>query len=331
MIQMTLRCLAHKCSRRAILSLAMFDFLTGGIPVLAQELAVVSRAADALVFHDIETGSESGRVAVGDFPHEVALNAAGSHAYVASYGGDTIHAIDLRTRQVRAFRFEEHEALHGVAVSREPGVFWVTAEKSGAVLEIDEGTGEIVRAWPTHGNQSHMAAATPDGRKLYVADLGSDAVSVIDRIAGTTTRVSTGAGPEGVEVSPDGAETWVSNRDDNTVSVIDTTSDRVVATFSSGGVFPVKLRFRPDGREVWIANNRSASIAVFDGASRELVGTIRVGERPLGIAFSADSRTAYVTRPGDNEILEIETPTRTIRRRLKTAGSPDGLVWVDEN
>lgn len=295
----------------------------------AQHLAVVSRGADALLVHDLATGSIVGSAAAGEFPHEVALHRGTRRAFVASYGGSTIHVIDMGTVEtLRVLDFPGRSALHGVHVSRDGNLLWVTAEESGEVLEIDSRTGEQIRSWKTRGYRSHMLTSTPDDQKLYVANIDSGTVSVIHRARGTVDVLLTGAGTEGIDVAPDGGEVWASNRADNTISVINTETDRVVATVETSGDFGVKLRFSPDGREVWVANNRSGTITVFDTAKRTLLETIEVGARPLGIVFSYDGRRAYVSRPGANEIVEIDPGSHTIIRRIPTGASPDGMAWL---
>ena len=173
-----------------------------------------------------------------------------------------------------------------------------------------------------------MVAATPDDRKLYVPNLDDGTVSVIDRSDGSLRQIETGEGPEGIGVSPSGAEVWVANRGDGTVSVIDRRTDEIIERFPTEGRFPVKLRFSPDGRYVLVANNRSGSVSLFDTESRSLLAVIPTGERPLGLAFSGDSRLGYVTRPGADEVVEIDLRSHRVTRRLRTLPNPDGILWL---
>lgn len=297
-------------------------------PVEAQHLVVVSRGENALILHALPEGHITRRIPVGTFPHEIARDEAGHTVFIASYGGSTIHAVSTVDWKARAIVLEGYGPLHGIVASTDGASLWVTAEEAGLVLEVDARTGRVVRTWPTGGEQSHMLARTPDARKLYVANIRSGDVSVLSRPGEAATRVTTGQGAEGIDVTPDGTEVWVSNRGDNSVSVIDTRTDSVVTTLSTGGVFPVKVRVRPGAGEVWVVNNRSGSVAVFDRLRRRRVTTIQTGERPLGLAFSPDGRSAWVTRPGHNEVVEIDAVARTIVRRLATGASPDGILWL---
>src|SRR5260370_40106277 len=76
---------------------------------------------------------------------------------------------------------------------------------------------------------------SPDGGKLYVANLDGNSVSVADTATNTvTTTIPVGSGPQGVAVTPDGSEVYVTNYNDNTVSVIATATNTVTATIGVG-------------------------------------------------------------------------------------------------
>ena len=74
------------------------------------------------------------------------------------------------------------------------------------------------------GLQPEGVAVSPDAKQVYVANLSSNSVSVINA---TTTppsvvvAIPVGAGPFGVAVTPDGKHAYVTNQSPNTVTVID--------------------------------------------------------------------------------------------------------------
>jgi YVTN family beta-propeller protein len=72
------------------------------------------------------------------------------------------------------------------------------------------------------GSGPEAVAVSPDGRRAYVANMGSDSVSVIDTRAAATigTPIAVGDEPDGVAVSPDGTRAYVTNRSGNSISVI---------------------------------------------------------------------------------------------------------------
>jgi YVTN family beta-propeller protein len=76
---------------------------------------------------------------------------------------------------------------------------------------------------------------TPDGTKAYVANTGSNTVSVIDTASNIVmSAAAVGNFPDQVAITPDGTRAYVTNILSNSVSVIETTSNTVAATVAVG-------------------------------------------------------------------------------------------------
>jgi YVTN family beta-propeller protein len=324
--------------------------LTGAAaPARAGGMLIVLNKSDheaALVNPDTRT--VMARLPTGKGPHEAAVSPDGRYAYVSNYGafgifregerprmepGSTITVLDLHARSVKAtFDLGEYKQPHGLAVSENGKRLWVTVEGAQAVLELDARSGEVLRVWKTEAQVSHMVVVTPNQRKLYVANIGSGSVTVIDRSNPFPSRavksVATGAGAEGIDVSRDGKQVWVTNRGANTISVIDTATDAVLATFESGGAMPIRVKFTPDGRQAWVSNARSNAVTVFDAATRQLIGKIEVGAVPVGIQMTPDGKQAFVANTNDNKVTVIDMATRQVLGSFMTGTEPDGMAWA---
>lgn len=320
---------------RAILVLAALaaSSLTGS-RAAAQEalLVVLNKAGDEAALVDPATYEVVDRLPTGVGPHEVAISPDGRFAYVSDYGGETpgntLTVLDLVDRDVvAAYGLVNYTRPHGIATSADGSVLWVTAEGARAVLELDTATGEIRHVWRTGQNVSHMVAATPDESKLYVANIGSGSVSVIDRAGGSVTTVPTGAGAEGIAVSPDGREAWATNRGEGTVSVIEVETDEVVATFPSGGEVPIRVAFTPDGAEAWVSNAGSDAVTVFRTADRTLDATLEVGAVPVGILISPDGSRAFVANTRADRVTVFDVASRQRIEAFTTGTEPDGMAW----
>lgn len=315
------------------------------VPVVAADLLVVLNKSDheaALV--DPTTYEVLAKLPTGKGPHEAAASPDGRTAFVSNYGsfgvfregeqprmepGNTITVLDLAARRVKAtFDLGSYRQPHGLRVSRDARRLWVTCEGARAVLELDAESGQVLKAWETEQDVSHMVVPTPDEHKLYVANIGSGSVTVIDRTTDIVKSIPTGAGAEGIDASPDGKEIWVSNRAANTVSVLDAGRDRVLATFESGGEMPIRVKFTPDGTEVWVSNARSNAVTVFNAASRQLIGRVEVGAVPVGILMTPDGRRAFVANTNANQVTVIDVPARKVLRTFTTGTEPDGMAWA---
>ncbi len=317
------------------------------VPTLAAAgtLVVLNKSDHEAALVDAQTLEVIARLPTGQGPHEAAASPDGRYVYVANYGafavfregerprmqpGHTITVLDLQTQSVKAtWDLGEYRQPHGIWVSRDGTRVWVTCEGNQAVLELDAATGKILKAWTTGQQTSHMVVPTPDERKLYVANIGSGSVTVIDRTNDTVKSIPTGAGAEGIDVLPDGREVWVTNRAANTISILRVADDSVVATVPSGGEVPIRLKFTPDGRQAWVSNARSNTITVFDVATRKLLDTIAVGAVPVGLLMTPDGRRVFVANTNANQITVVDIAERRVLRSFTTGNEPDGMTWAE--
>lgn len=311
----------------------------------ADLLVVLNKSDHQAALVDPASYQVIAKLPTGKGPHEVAASPDGRFAYVSNYGsygfhpgeqprqepGHTITVGDLKQRSVKTtFELTPYSKPHGIWVSHDGKLLWVTCEGSQAVLELDAATGKVLRAWKTNQETSHMLVPTRDEKKLYVANIGSGTISVIDR----TNRdqdpktIPAGKGSEGIDASPDAPEVWVANRGANTVSVISTVSDTVLESLDSGGKTPIRVKFTPDGKQAWVSNMDSSTISVFDSASRKLVATIEVGKLPVGIQISRDGRRAFIANTNANQVTVIEVATRKVLGRFTPGTEPDGMAWA---
>ena len=99
----------------------------------------------------------------------------------------------------------------GVALDPD-GVMYVTNEISGSVSAIEETTGQVIATIPV-GHLPQGIAVDPATNRIFVANYGSDSVSVISGTSNTviTTLTNVGNGPNTVAYFQRGHEMWVGN------------------------------------------------------------------------------------------------------------------------
>lgn len=310
----------------------------------ADRLIVLNKSAQEAALVDPASLIVVARIRTGEGPHEVAVSPDHRRAYVANYGvtavfrpgeprrnepGRTITVIDLvGVGVVRTFTLDPHTMPHGIWTSRDGALLWVTCEGTQAVLELDAETGKILRTWTTGQETSHMLVPTPDEAKLYVANIRSGSVTVIERASNTVKTLVTGAGAEGIDISPDGREVWVTNRSDNTISIIDVASDSVVASLPSVDQMPIRAKFTPDGKRLLVSNARSNSLSIFDVAKRKRTSRIKVGAVPVGIQIVPGGDVAFVACTNDDRVKRIDLVKRRVTDTFYTGNEPDGMAWA---
>jgi YVTN family beta-propeller protein/autotransporter-associated beta strand protein len=220
---------------------------------------------------------------------------------------------DLRNERIPA------KTLREMLARRLPMSPAATVSACAFVINRADGTITMVRT-STHrvlppitiGEEPWGAAATPDGRFLYVSHAPSSSVSVLDvaRRAIVAT-IAVGRSPQGIAVTPDGRRAYVANTDDDSISAIDTTTGTVIGHPIAAGHAPWTLAIAPDGRRAYVANASADSVTVIDLVTHARVTTIGVGKLPLAIAIAPDGRFAYVANAGANTVTAIDLVSNT--------------------
>lgn len=292
-------------------------------------LLVLNKAEHALVVVDPVALRVVGRVATGIGPHEVAVAPDGRTAYVTNYGdrqvGRSISVVDLGSLTARELPLDSLGRPHGVVVAA--GRVYVTAEVNQAVARLDEAATGVDWVARTGQVATHMVVASPDGRTLYTANVGSGNVTRLTLASGAVRHIAVGPQPEGIAISPDGRELWVGHNGDGALSVIDVGREEVVATLSPVGTMPIRLAFTPDGRRVLASDARGDAVVVIDAARRAVTGRIPVAGTPIGLVAAADGRRAFVSRSQAGGIAVLDLERLAVVGEVATGLGPDGIAW----
>lgn len=319
----------------------------------AGTLVVLNKSAASASLIDEESGRVVATVPTGDFPHEVAVSPDGRLAVGTDYGdrdapGSTLTVIEVpRGKMVKTIDLGGYRRPHGIQWLADGKHVVVTAEANQAVLKVDVDAGEVVTAIETGQEISHMVVVSPDGKRCFVANIGSGSVTALDLVAAAKLKdIPTGQGAEGIDITPDGAYLWVTNRAADTVSVIDASTLQIVETLESKS-FPIRAKVTPDGKNVLVSNARSGDIAVFDTETRREVRRIsfeteaqttegrvfgnQFGDSsvPIGIVIRPDGRRAWVAHANADTVSVIDLVSWEVTGTLAPGKEPDGMAFSD--
>jgi YVTN family beta-propeller protein len=299
-------------------------------------LLVVNSGENTIAFVDPEHPEAIKKITTRKHPQDIAISRDGSLAYVAEMGtmeapGNTVAMIDLRSRQVvKRFSLGRATLPHLLALSRDERTFWAACAPENAIVELDTHSGAVRKMWDTQQKGSYLFVATPDEKKLYVANFDAGTVSVISRPDGSVRTLAIGGQPIGIDVSPDGAEVWVSDQS-STISVIDTATDRITQTFPAGGDGPARVKFTPNGTQVWITQSRSNELVIFAAAQRRVIRRIPTGRFSKGLLILPDGQHGFVSAMDDNEVVEVDVVAGRVLERMRTGKAPEGLAWISHS
>jgi YVTN family beta-propeller protein len=135
---------------------------------------------------------------------------------------------------------------------------------------IDESTRQVLRHIPVGDDPSHLELSH-NGRYLYVANSGSDDVTIVDTASDQViATAATGRRPLLPCVAPDGKFVYLPSGPDRTVTVL-RAGGEFVKTIPVGAA-PHDIVVSPDNRWAYQPNSASHTVSVIDKRDQAVVG-----------------------------------------------------------
>jgi YVTN family beta-propeller protein len=166
------------------------------------------------------------------------------------------------------------------------------------------------------------------GDYIYVANLGSNTVSVIDHNNNTVIKTIT-VGPNPRFIEKLGDYIYVANSGSNTVSVIDPNKNNTVIKHLAVGDSPVYIKGY--NNTVYVANYDSNTVSVIDpNKNNTVIKNITVGKSPsfietVGIGITGDY--IYVANLGSNTVSVIDpNKNNTVIKNITVGKSPSFMT-----
>src|SRR5262252_4243586 len=78
--------------------------------------------------------------------------------------------------------------------------------------------------------------------------------------------------------------------------------------------------------KAFVSNEKSNTISIIDTTEREVVRTIKVGQRPRGIALTKDQKYVLVAVGDDDTIQMIDTGTNAVVGTLPSGPDPELFI-----
>ncbi|MFY9983851.1 MAG: YncE family protein [Chthoniobacterales bacterium] len=239
-------------------------------------------------------------------------------------------------------------------LSTTPGLAQQPAENSlNPDVKLPKNT--VVATIPV-GPQPQGVVVSPNSETVYVANIGSASVSVINAATNTVTfTISVGNTPDGLAITPDGTTLYVANNADNTVSVIATSNNSVTATVAVPER-PAGPVVSPDGTQVYVSHpylphQYKSTVSIIDTANNQVSTPINFGhyDSITGL-FAPDGSDAYFSVSNEysgkaefpQELYTVDTSSYEVITSIKLepvqdykygymAISPDGTkLYIDQ-
>jgi YVTN family beta-propeller protein len=124
----------------------------------------------------------------------------------------------------------------------------------------------------TVGANPSALAVNPVTNKTYIANAGSNTVSVLDVPTNSTEAVPVGTNPVAVGVNPVTNTIYVANEGSNNVTAINGAMNTVIATITVGSG-PEALAVDPLNNFVYVTDYGSGTVSVINNGSNSFTGS----------------------------------------------------------
>ncbi len=209
-------------------------------------------------------------------------------------------------------------AIHSspIAITGDDQFVWSVNpdNNSVSVFNVAGDANETVAEIPV-GTEPSCVAITPDNAKVYVTNMVSGTVSVINAATRQVVKtIKVGTEPFGCALTPDGSSLFVANQSSDNVSVINTKADLLVKTISNVGPKPHGIAITADGKKMYVTqflaqvrpgnpprpltqtegadDGREGRVTVIDAVTNRVIKTVVLNPLAnVGAFFLADGNT----------------------------------------
>jgi YVTN family beta-propeller protein len=205
-------------------------------------------------------------------------------------------------------------------------VAYVTNTMHGTVSVVDPGAGKVLAdlEMPRAGARlpfPAFAAATPDGAKVYVANLNSLSLGVIDTRRNQLARqIALPDAPHSLAATPDGRKLYVAS-DGGAAFVVDTASDSLAGTVALGAP-SAGAAVAPDGTRAYFTTEEGLSVV--DVATNTKVAQIADVINGSAVVVDPAGQTVYALANlhPNGVVYLIDGATHQIARQIVVESSP---------
>lgn len=175
--------------------------------------------------------------------------------------------------------------------------------------------------------------AAPDSKmepKLAVVlNSGEATVSLIDMPTRKVIKtVAVGKEPHHLMLTPDQKTLLIANAAGNDVDLMNPVSGELTGKIPNI-IDPYQIGYSPNNKWFVANGNRLDRVDVYQaqGADLKLAKSIKLGKTPSHVAFTADSKIAFITLQDSNELAAIDLDTQVVLWKITTGKVPAG-VWL---
>ncbi len=311
-------------------------------------LYVVNKGSKSITIFDLFEGTEVKELQLEIEPHEATVVSNPNRIVVTNYGSPdsaakSITVIDAETNTVeKTIPLGDSERPHGIITMPQENTVGVVTDVGNHLSVVNIATEEVVKQITTHQDFSHLLVHHPFKPLVYVSNINSGSVSVINvHLNEVIMVIPCSDRAEGIAITPDGSELWVTNIDDNFISIIDTETYETTSRLDTGNQ-PLRIKFSMDGRQCLVSNAADGTISIYDTETKKHIANVQIPgkknifekvlysiPRPVGILMHPNGKYAFVSNYSAGRVEVLDMNSFTLVSSIKVGEMPDGLALIN--
>lgn len=251
------------------------------------------------------------------YPTNIVLSPNNNIAYVMSPVTNVVTAFNIATLGVAA-TISFADQLNAIAIAPDGSRLYVLNTDSGsgmAYISVVTNMLVLTNVIALLGGFQNQADViiSPDGGTLYVSNISSSTITVIDLLTFSQSTISSGDsaldGAAFLAVTPNGETICVANGSNNWTSEVDLTAVPPTAAISANSFNAISyIAITPEGDIAYLSDQNvgvpsNSSVDILDVKSNTVTGSISTGAflitTPSGITISANGAKGYVANGYD--------------------------------
>lgn len=176
---------------------------------------------------------------------------------------------------------------------------------------------------------NYTAESKGEPKLAVVLNSGEATVSLIDMPTRKVIKtVAVGKEPHHLMLTPDEKTLLIANAAGNDVDLMNPVSGELAGKIPNV-IDPYQIGYSPNHKWFVANGNRLDRVDIYQaqGADLKLAKSIKLGKTPSHVAFTADSKIAFITLQDSNELAAIDLDAQTVLWKMATGKVPAG-VWM---
>ncbi|MBE8712778.1 hypothetical protein C4F49_03690 [Sphingobacterium sp. KB22] len=229
-------------------------------------------------------------------PFGIGINNKTNIAYTTNTRTNSVSAVDLKNGKllatfsngsekshVREVLVDEAKNLIYVSNVGDPSDIWVIDGKTNTVLHTIENTGKTTTGLAFNDKKD----------KLFVTNMGTNEVAVIDLASKKVEKSFSSGGESPVNIVAEGERLFVTNQKSGTVTVLNSKTGEVLKSIPTGEG-AIGIAYDKKTNKIYSANRSTGTTTVIDGKTYAVLADLATGSHPNHVKVDPKTGVAYV-------------------------------------